>query len=50
MESEPESEEKDFKYPLFIKYLLMVREATKDPIIDNALTFSYAKLDKLTEL
>lgn len=50
LESEPESEEKDFKYPLFIKYLLMVREATKDPNIDNALTFSYAKLDKLTEL
>lgn len=50
LESEPESEEKDFKYPLFIKYLIMVREATKDPNIDNALTFSYAKLDKLTEL
>lgn len=50
MESEPESEEKDFKYPLFIKYLLMCREATKDVNIDNALTFSYAKLDKLTEL
>lgn len=25
IENEPESEEKDFKYPLFIKYLLMVR-------------------------
>jgi len=50
IEGEPESEEKDFKYPLFIKYLLMVREATKDQAIDNALTFSYAKLDKLTEL
>lgn len=28
----------------------MVREATKDTAIDNALTFSYSKLDKLTEL
>lgn len=28
----------------------MVRDATKDVNIDNALTFSYAKLDKLTEL
>lgn len=28
----------------------MVREATKDTNIDNALTFSYAKLDKLQEL
>ena len=50
IEGEAESEEKDFKYPLFIKYLLMVREATKDQAIDNALTFSYSKLDKLTEL
>jgi clathrin heavy chain len=50
MESEAESEEKDFKYPLFIKYLLMVREATKDVNIDNSLTFSYAKLDKLQDL
>lgn len=50
MENEPESEEKDFKYPLFIKYLLMVREATKDVNIDNSLTFAYAKLDKLQDL
>jgi clathrin heavy chain len=28
----------------------MVREATKDVNIDNSLTFSYARLDKLTEL
>jgi clathrin heavy chain len=48
MDSEEESEEKDFKYPHYIKYLLMVREATKDVNIDNSLTFSYAKLDKLT--
>lgn len=50
MDSEGESEEKDFKYPSYIKYLLMVREATKDANIDNSLTFSYAKLDKLGEL
>ena len=50
IENEPESEEKDFKYPNFIKYLLMVREATKDVNIDNSLTFSYAKLDKLQDL
>lgn len=28
----------------------MVREATKDVNIDNSLTFSYARLDKLTDL
>lgn len=50
MDNEQESEEKDFKYPLYIKYLLMVREATKDVNIDNSLTFSYARLDKLTDL
>lgn len=50
MENEAEGEEKDFKYPYFIKYLLMVREATKDVVIDNALTFAYAKLDKLQDL
>jgi clathrin heavy chain len=47
MESEEEGEEKDFKYQPFIKYLLMVRDATKDVAIDNALTFAYSKLGKL---
>ena len=47
MENEAEGEQKDFKYQPFIKYLLMVRDATKDVNIDNALTFAYAKLGKL---
>ena len=33
-----------------IQYLLMVREQVKDILIDNAISFAYAKLEKISDL
>jgi len=33
-----------------VKYLVMARSSIKNSIIDNALAFAYARLDKLSDL
>jgi len=33
-----------------IPYFLMVREITKDAVLDNALVYAYARTDKLVDL
>jgi len=38
------------KFEQLIKFLLMARDVVKDATIDNALSFAYAKLDKIPEL
>lgn len=42
--------ENDGKFESLIKFLLMARISVKDAVIDNSLSYCYARLDKLVEL